>query len=205
MGSPKRCCQAKAGAARTARGAVVVSRPVAKRETLARKTRREEFESASGLPRERVYGPENIQAEAGGAAGPGAFPFTRGLYSEGYRTQLWTMRQYAGFATAEESNTSYRYLLEQGTTGLSERGFRPPPLIRFEGSGSPLLRICGDTIFVARAGSSPRHGFTPFRRNTSVPNTSEQKGCVHETSVHRAADDTRPVSVPPVSPPSRFP
>ena len=50
---------------------------------------------------------------------PGEFPYTRGLYREGYRQRLWTMRQYAGFGTAEESNERYRYLLSQGITGLS--------------------------------------------------------------------------------------
>jgi methylmalonyl-CoA mutase, N-terminal domain len=50
---------------------------------------------------------------------PGEFPYTRGIYPEMYRSRLWTMRQYAGFGTAEESNQRYRYLLSQGTTGLS--------------------------------------------------------------------------------------
>ncbi len=50
---------------------------------------------------------------------PGEFPFTRGIYREMYRSRLWTMRQYAGFGTAEESNRRYHYLLSQGTTGLS--------------------------------------------------------------------------------------
>ncbi len=50
---------------------------------------------------------------------PGAYPFTRGIHASMYRTRFWTMRQYAGFATAAESNRRYRYLLEQGTTGLS--------------------------------------------------------------------------------------
>jgi methylmalonyl-CoA mutase, N-terminal domain len=50
---------------------------------------------------------------------PGEFPFTRGIYPEMYRSRLWTMRQYAGFGTAEESNRRYQYLLSQGTTGLS--------------------------------------------------------------------------------------
>ena len=50
---------------------------------------------------------------------PGKFPFTRGIHTEMYRRQLWTMRQYAGFGTAAESNARYRYLLEQGVTGLS--------------------------------------------------------------------------------------
>src|ERR1700756_2210061 len=55
----------------------------------------------------------------GGVGQPGEFPYTRGIYREMYRTRLWTMRQYAGFGTAEESNRRYRYLLSQGTTGLS--------------------------------------------------------------------------------------
>src|SRR5438094_6074235 len=50
---------------------------------------------------------------------PGHYPFTRGIYADMYRGRLWTMRQYAGFGTAEESNRRYRYLLSQGTTGLS--------------------------------------------------------------------------------------
>ncbi len=50
---------------------------------------------------------------------PGEFPFTRGIYPTMYRGKLWTMRQYAGFGSAEESNKRYRYLLEQGITGLS--------------------------------------------------------------------------------------
>ena len=52
-------------------------------------------------------------------ANPGEFPYTRGIYRDMYRSRLWTMRQYAGFGTAEESNRRYRYLLSQGTTGLS--------------------------------------------------------------------------------------
>ena len=50
---------------------------------------------------------------------PGEYPFTRGIYPRMYLERLWTMRQYAGFSTAEESNARYRYLLSQGQTGLS--------------------------------------------------------------------------------------
>src|SRR6202030_4631155 len=50
---------------------------------------------------------------------PGSFPYTRGIYPDMYRGRLWTMRQYAGFGSAEESNRRYRYLLSQGTAGLS--------------------------------------------------------------------------------------
>src|SRR5271166_3336827 len=55
----------------------------------------------------------------GNASNPGQFPYTRGVQKDMYRGRLWTMRQYAGFGTAEESNRRYRYLLSQGTTGLS--------------------------------------------------------------------------------------
>ena len=63
----------------------------------------------SGIPIEPVYGPDP----------PGGYPFTRGPYPEMYRRKPWTIRQYAGFASAEESNARYRYLLERGQTGLS--------------------------------------------------------------------------------------
>jgi methylmalonyl-CoA mutase N-terminal domain/subunit len=74
-------------------------------------------QSASGLDRAVSYGPDDVDPAAVGA--PGRFPFTRGLHAGGYRARLWTMRQYAGFGTAAESNQRYRYLLERGTTGLS--------------------------------------------------------------------------------------
>jgi methylmalonyl-CoA mutase N-terminal domain/subunit len=78
-----------------------------------------EYRTASDLPRERVYGPESLPDPVRDIGEPGAFPFTRGLHPAGYRGRLWTMRQYAGFGTAAESNERYRYLLSHGTTGLS--------------------------------------------------------------------------------------
>jgi len=83
--------------------------------------RRNDFSTASGIPVERVYTPEdagavNYEHEIGY---PGAFPFTRGIYPTMYRGRLWTMRQYGGYAGAEESNRRYKYLLAQGQTGLS--------------------------------------------------------------------------------------
>ncbi|HEY1727408.1 MAG TPA: methylmalonyl-CoA mutase family protein [Candidatus Baltobacteraceae bacterium] len=72
--------------------------------------------NASGIPLEPVYDASDAPPEA---AAPGAFPFTRGIRSDMYRGRLWTMRQYAGFGTAAESNARYLYLLSQGTTGLS--------------------------------------------------------------------------------------
>src|SRR6266702_8220185 len=70
----------------------------------------------SGLPLKPVYSPEDRGAEE---PLPGTFPFTRGIHKNMYRGRFWTMRQYAGFGTAEESNKRYRYLLKQGQTGLS--------------------------------------------------------------------------------------
>ncbi len=82
---------------------------------------RAQFVTASGKPVERIYTPdEAVLDQYDQKLGlPGRYPFTRGVQPTMYRGRFWTMRQYAGFATAEESNARYRYLLEQGTTGLS--------------------------------------------------------------------------------------
>jgi methylmalonyl-CoA mutase, N-terminal domain len=73
-------------------------------------------QTSSGIPLKAVYGPADRAAEP---PDPGQFPFTRGNYPSGYRGRLWTFRQYSGFGTPEESNSRYRYLLDQGGTGLS--------------------------------------------------------------------------------------
>ncbi len=80
-----------------------------------------EFTTVSGFPIEAVYGPGHVEGfdPSESLGEPGEFPFTRGPYPTMYRGRHWTMRQYAGFSTAEESNERYKYLLEQGTTGLS--------------------------------------------------------------------------------------
>ena len=78
------------------------------------------FVTGSGLPVERAYTPDDVASDADGNIGyPGDYPFTRGIQPTMYRGRLWTMRQYAGFASAEESNRRYRYLLDHGQTGLS--------------------------------------------------------------------------------------
>ena len=83
--------------------------------------RQEKFETSSGIDASPVYTPDDISNfDYLAALGyPGEYPFTRGIQPTMYRGRLWTMRQYAGFASAEESNRRYRYLLEQGQTGLS--------------------------------------------------------------------------------------
>jgi methylmalonyl-CoA mutase, N-terminal domain len=77
--------------------------------------------SESGTPIEDVYRPKDVQGldPEADLGEPGAFPFTRGIYPTMYLTRPWTMRQYAGFSTAEESNRRYHQLIEAGTTGLS--------------------------------------------------------------------------------------
>jgi methylmalonyl-CoA mutase, N-terminal domain len=83
--------------------------------------RKDRFTTISGLPVERLYTPESLPnwnpEEALGY--PGEFPYTRGIYPTMYRGRFWTMRQYAGFGTAVESNQRYRYLLSKGQAGLS--------------------------------------------------------------------------------------
>ncbi len=90
-------------------------------KTGAAKERKERFATPSGIPLEAQYSAGDLRdgdvAEQLGY--PGQYPFTRGVYPTMYRGRLWTMRQYAGFGTAVESNRRFRYLLEQGQTGLS--------------------------------------------------------------------------------------
>lgn len=83
--------------------------------------RRQRFATLSGIPLETCYAPHDAAArDAEAQIGyPGEYPFTRGVYPTMYRGRLWTMRQYAGFGVAAESNQRYRYLLARGQTGLS--------------------------------------------------------------------------------------
>ncbi len=83
--------------------------------------RKEEFETDSGIPVNRVYTPEDLedfdyQKDLGF---PGEYPYTRGVQPTMYRGRFWTMRQYAGFGSSEETNKRFKYLLDQGQTGLS--------------------------------------------------------------------------------------
>jgi len=82
--------------------------------------RRQAFHTSSGIELERLYLPAHPDPDYLDQLGfPGEYPFTRGVQPTMYRGRMWTMRQYAGFATAEETNRRFRYLLEQGQTGLS--------------------------------------------------------------------------------------
>jgi methylmalonyl-CoA mutase N-terminal domain/subunit len=83
--------------------------------------RRKEFVTGSGSPVRRLYTPLDLKGKSyeDSIGYPGEYPYTRGVQNTMYRGRFWTMRQYAGFSTAEESNKRYKFLLEQGTTGLS--------------------------------------------------------------------------------------
>ena len=83
--------------------------------------RRSHFSTVSGIPVERVYTPRHVAASDAddGSDLPGEYPFLRGVHPTGYRGRLWTMRMFAGFGTAEQTNERFKYLLEQGQTGLS--------------------------------------------------------------------------------------
>ena len=83
----------------------------------------------SGIPIEPVYTPEHVRGLT--LPQPGEFPYTRGIHRDMYRGKLWTMRQFSGFATPEETNRRYRYLLSQGQTGLSV-AFDLPTLMGYD-------------------------------------------------------------------------
>ena len=92
------------------------------------KTAERQFTTISGVPIEPLYGPADAPADPGA---PGEFPYTRGIHRDMYRGKLWTMRQFSGFATPEETNRRYHYLLEQGQTGLSV-AFDLPTLMGYD-------------------------------------------------------------------------
>jgi len=99
--------------------------------------RKPRFVTVSGTPVKPLYRPEDVQdVDYGRDLGdPGEYPFTRGIHRTMYRGRLWTMRQFAGFGTAEETNQRFRYLLEAGQTGLSV-AFDLPTLMGYD-SDSP--------------------------------------------------------------------
>jgi methylmalonyl-CoA mutase N-terminal domain/subunit len=102
--------------------------------------RRESFTTLSGEPIRPLYGPEDVGPFEERIGFPGEYPFTRGVYPSMYRGRLWTMRQFAGFGTAEETNERFRYLLDHGQTGLST-AFDMPSLM---GHDSDHARSLGE-------------------------------------------------------------
>src|SRR5581483_4956993 len=129
--------------------------------------RPEDFQTEAGIPLAPVYDAASLAARAPGQAPaqawdpardlgrPGEFPYTRGIHAEMYRSRLWTMRQYAGFGSAAESNRRYKFLLASGQTGLSVAFDLPTQMGRDSdhpssaarsgapGSRSPRWTTCG--------------------------------------------------------------
>jgi methylmalonyl-CoA mutase N-terminal domain/subunit len=101
------------------------------------------FTTISGLAIEPLYTPDNVDIDYERDLGyPGVYPYTRGVYPSMYRGQLWTMRQFAGFGTAEETNRRFRYLLEHGQTGLST-AFDMPTLMGYDSDHAKSLGEVG--------------------------------------------------------------
>src|ERR1700692_715794 len=102
------------------------------------------FRTLSGEPVRELYTAEDLPAGIGGPEDPigrpGEYPCTRGIYESMYRGRLWTMRQFAGFGTSEETNERFRYLLDHGQTGLST-AFDMPSLM---GHDSDHVRSLGE-------------------------------------------------------------
>jgi methylmalonyl-CoA mutase, N-terminal domain len=105
--------------------------------------REAEFSTISGEEIEPLYGPEDVDPDLEERVGaPGSYPFTRGPYESMYRGRLWTMRQFAGFGTVEETNERFHYLLDQGQTGLST-AFDMPTLMGYDSDHAKSLGEVG--------------------------------------------------------------
>ena len=116
-----------------------------KRELYEAKPERdgELFSTISGLENEPLYTPDNVEVDHDRDLGfPGVYPYTRGVYPSMYRGRLWTMRQFAGFGGAEETNARFRYLLEHGQTGLST-AFDMPTLMGLDSDHARSLGEVG--------------------------------------------------------------
>jgi methylmalonyl-CoA mutase N-terminal domain/subunit len=101
------------------------------------------FSTIGGIENEPLYTPESVEVDYERDLGyPGSFPFTRGVYPSMYRGRLWTMRQFAGFGTAAETNARFRYLLEHGQTGLST-AFDMPTLMGYDSDHARSLGEVG--------------------------------------------------------------
>ena len=107
------------------------------------KEREAEFSTMSGHPIEPLYGRTDVEGDAAEKVGsPGEYPFTRGPYPSMYRGRLWTMRQFAGFGTVEETNERFHYLLDHGQTGLST-AFDMPTLMGYDSDHTRSLGEVG--------------------------------------------------------------
>jgi len=109
-------------------------------KTASAPERKAKFTTISGVPVDRVYTPAHVEAldYSRDVGWPGEYPFLRGVHATGYRSRLWTMRMFAGFGTAQETNQRFKYLLEHGQTGLSV-AFDMPTLYGYD-TDHPLAR-----------------------------------------------------------------
>ena len=121
------------------------------------------FTTISGRPVERLYASEDVEDVdyARDLADPGDFPYTRGIHPTGYRGKLWTMRQFAGFCTAADTNKRFRYLLSQGQTGLSV-AFDLPTLYGYDSTGQEV--VFSWSPYKSEAPLTPPSGEEPPRK-----------------------------------------
>jgi methylmalonyl-CoA mutase N-terminal domain/subunit len=134
-----------------------------------------DFTSVSGRAVEPVYTPLDLQLDLQAATGlPGGFPFTRGIHPTMYRGRLWTMRQFAGFGTADDTNERYKFLLERGQTGLSV-AFDFPTLMGYD-SDHPRsegeVGKCGVAVSSLADMETLFHAIPPDLFSTSFPITA---------------------------------
>ncbi len=104
--------------------------------------RRQRFETSSGIPVKGLYTAEDLRGAGSDPGYPGLYPYTRGAHPTMYRSRLWTMRQYSGFGDAGETNSRFRYLLEQGQNGLSV-AFDLPTQMGFDADHSMAIGEVG--------------------------------------------------------------
>lgn len=116
---------------------------------------RRDFRTLSGIPIKEVYTEQDLPAHHL-IGSPGQYPFTRGIHSTMYRHRYWTMRQFAGFGTAKETNTRFRYLLDQGQTGLSV-AFDMPTLMGYDSDdGHSLGEVGREGVAIDHVGDMER-------------------------------------------------
>src|SRR3954468_14887835 len=96
--------------------------------------------TSGGIPVKGFYGPEDVSSAPAPPAG--SFPYTRGIHPDMYAGRLWTMRQFSGFSTPEETNSRFRYLLEHGQNGLSV-AFDLPTLMGYDSDAEEALGEVG--------------------------------------------------------------
>ena len=110
---------------------------------MAKTERKALHETLSGIPVDPLYSPDTTPLDYTATLGdPGSYPYTRGPYESMHRGRLWTMRMFAGFGTADETNERFRYLLEQGQTGLST-AFDMPTLMGYDSDAPRSLGEVG--------------------------------------------------------------